>query len=387
MEKRLKEIFARKAEIRSLLESGKECDLTAIQKELEGLETEERSIQERQEVANKINTGEIGGKIIQKPIEETRSEDVSDTIEYRRAFMDYVLKGKEIQPELRANAVTATTDIGAAIPTTILNTIIEKIEAAGMILPLVTRTAYKGGLSIPTSSVKPIATWVSEGKGSDKQKKGTDKVVFAYHKLRCAVAVTLESDTMALSAFEATLINNVTNAMIKSIEQAIISGDGNGKPSGILNETPVSEQKIETATCKYKDLTDAEGALPLEYETGAVWVMTKKTFMTLIGETDTAGQPIARVNTGINGKPERVLLGRQVVLCNYIDSFTDALKAGKPFAFLFDFSDYVLNTNYNMAIKKYEDNETDDLVTKAVMLVDGKVVDKNSLVVLVKKAA
>lgn len=40
-----------------------------------------------------------------------------------------------------------------------------------MILPLVTRTAYKTGLSIPTSNVKPEATWVAEGAGSDKQKR------------------------------------------------------------------------------------------------------------------------------------------------------------------------------------------------------------------------
>ncbi|HBC92604.1 MAG TPA: phage major capsid protein, partial [Pelotomaculum sp.] len=48
---------------------------------------------------------------------------------------------------------------------------------------------------------------------------------------------------------------------------------------------------------------------------------------------------------------------------------------------------YVLNTNLQMTIKKYEDNDTDDQVTKAIMLVDGKVVDKNSLVTLVKKAS
>ncbi|PEP79428.1 phage major capsid family protein, partial [Bacillus toyonensis] len=51
------------------------------------------------------------------------------------------------------------------------------------------------------------------------------------------------------------------------------------------------------------------------------------------------------------------------------------------------YKDYILNTNYQMGVKKYEDNETDDLVTKAIMIVDGKVVDNNSLVVLKKAAA
>ena len=385
MEKRLKEIFARKVEIRKALQENQEVNLDEIQSELAALEAEERNIQAKLEIAEKINTGEIRGTVIEKPNQAASERSLgTDSVEYRKAFMDYVLKGKEIPVELRADAVTTTTDAGAMIPETVLNKIIEKMEASGMILPLVTRTAYKGGLSIPTSSVKPVATWVAEGTGSTKQKKPVDgSVIFAYHKLRCAVAVTLETDTMALSAFEATLINNITEAMVKAIEQAIISGTGTGTPKGILKETPADGQAID-GTPSYASLVAAEAALPLEYENGAVWVMTKKTFMAFIGETDDMGQPIARVNYGISGKPERILLGRPVVLCNYIDSYSIGLADETPWAFLFNFSDYVLNTNYNMTIKKYEDNDTDDLVTKAIMIADGKVVDNNSLVVLKK---
>jgi len=108
--------------------------------------------------------------------------------------------------------------------------------------------------------------------------------------------------------------------------------------------------------------------------------------MQYYGLTDTNGQPIGRVNYGISGKPERSLLGRTVVCCDYVTSFDTSVSVGTKFAFLFNFKDYVLNTNYNMGIKKYEDNETDDMVTKAVMLVDGKAVDINSLVTLAKKA-
>jgi HK97 family phage major capsid protein len=216
-----------------------------------------------------------------------------------------------------------------------------------------------------------------------KQKKTTGSITFNYYKLRCAVAVSLEVDTMALPIFESTLINNVVEAMAKAIEQAIISGTGTGQPKGILTETPVTGQALTITALDYDNLIEAEAALPLEYEANAIWVMTKKTFMGYVGLTDADGQPIARTNYGISGKPERTLLGRSVVLCNYIDSFATA-STGEAFAFLFNFSDYVLNTNYQMGVKKYEDNETDDLVTKAIMVVDGKVIDLNSLVVLKK---
>jgi HK97 family phage major capsid protein len=114
--------------------------------------------------------------------EARADDDPYDTMEYRRAFMAHVLRGAPIPAEYRADAITKTTDVGSVIPTTTLNKIIEKLEAVGMILPLVTRTAYKGGLAIPTSSVKPVAKWVAEGKGSDKQKKGTGSITFSMKK-------------------------------------------------------------------------------------------------------------------------------------------------------------------------------------------------------------
>lgn len=49
--------------------------------------------------------------------------------------------------------------------------------------------------------------------------------------------------------------------------------------------------------------------------------------------------------------------------------------------------DYILNTNLNMTVKTYEDNNTDDKVTKAILLVDGRAVDVNSLVTITQASA
>lgn len=317
-------------------------------------------------------------------------EDVYDSKEYRIAFMNFVTGGKDLPAQYNANANTKTTDVGAVIPTTIMEKIIERMEAIGMILPLVTQTSYTGGLSIPTSTVKPVATWVAEGASSDRQKKTTGSITFAYHKLRCAISLTFEVTVVTLPIFEATFIRNVADSMVKAKEQAIISGDGSGKPKGILAETPPTGQTVEIAAAgkiTYDTLIDAEAALPLEYETGAVWFMTKKTFMKFVGMVDDQKQPIARVNNGINGNPERTLLGRQVILNNYMSSYADTVEADTVVAFLFRPEDYLLNANGTMYMKTYEDNDTDDQVTKAIELVDGKVVDKNSLVTIVKKSA
>lgn len=320
--------------------------------------------------------------------------DRYDTPEYKVAFMNYVLKGTQIPQELtNADANTKTSDVGAAIPTTTLQKIYERIESTGMILPRVTHTSYKGGVTVPTSSAKPTASWVAEGAGSDKQKKALGSITFAYHKLRCAISMSLEASIVTYPMFESQFVANVAEAMVKTEEQSVISGSGSGQPKGITKETVVTGQNIDiaaaTTALTYKDLTAAEAALPQAYDAGAVWCMTKKTFFEqIVGMVDSNGQPVARTNYGTNGKPVYSLFGREVVLVgDYLPSFAASVTADTIFAFIFDFKDYLWNENLGMTFRKYTDNATDDEVTVALALVDGKVVDKNSLVTLTKKKA
>lgn len=322
-------------------------------------------------------------------VEDREEKDFYDSVEYRKAFMNYVVNGTPIPQNLKnENGNTKTSDIGSVIAPTVIRRIIEKMETSGMILPLMTRTAYAAGVTVPTSSVKPEATWVAEGATSDKQKKTTGQIDIKGYKLRCAVSMSLESSVMSLEIFETVFIRNVSEAMVKALEKAAIDGSGSGQPKGVLKETAPSRQALEIAADAdptYEDLVAAEAALPLAYENGAVWNMTKKTFMKYVGMVDGNGQPIARVNYGIDGKPERTLLGRKAVLNEYMTSIDATLSADTVVAFLFDWSDYMLNTNYAMRVKTYEDNDTEDKITKAVMICDGKAIDINSLVTVTKK--
>ncbi len=376
--------------------------LRALQTEIEAIDEEIRSLQamidelpdeggegdegttERTAAVN----GEIPGIVVSgaKAQEKRKSAD-EEEMEYRKAFRDFVLRGTPIPVELRDNENTLTTDVSSAVPTVLVNRIVEKLESVGKILNLVTKTAFKAGIKIPTSSVKPVATWVNEGASSDRQKKTTSYIGFTNYKLRCEISMSMEVGTMAISAFENAFVKQVTEAMVKAIEAKIVStADGTTGMKGILAETPATGQALTAKKLSFELLCEAEGALPEEYEGDAVWCMSKKTFMSLVGMTDAEGQPIARINYGLGGKPERYLNGRPVVTCNNVDTFTSTLTAGKIFAFIFNFADYAVNTVYDMGIQRKQDWDTEDLLTKAVMSVDGKVIDKNSLVTITKSA-
>lgn len=318
--------------------------------------------------------------------------DGASSMEYRKAFQAFVATGKK-SPELRAS--TKTSDISAAVPTNLLNQILEKFEQLGVIYNLVTKTSYPVGQTIPVDGVKPTATWVAEGAGSTPVSKTTSgTVTFSHYKLRCEVRMTEEVAQMALSAFEALFVKQVSEAMLRAIEGAIVSGNGTSQPKGILTETAPEGQAIKIAAgasnkITYQTLCDAEAAVPVQYEATAKWCMTKKTFMKFVGMTDSAGQPIARVNYGISGKPERTLLGRDVVLYvpqagSKLGNYEDAATSDILFAFICDFGDYVLNTNYDLGIASARDWDTEDHKTKAVAAYDGKLIMTDSLVTLTK---
>ena len=330
-----------------------------------------------------IKTQNVSGQVAGN-IGNVSDDNFTNSVEYRTAFMNNVMRGAAMPKFQNTDQNTLTTDVGTVIPEVLVSKIIAKAETVGQIYAKVTKTHYKGGVTIPTQNVKPVASWVAEGQGSNKQKTTTGSITFTWHKLRCAISMSLETETMTLDIFESTFVAQVSEAMIKAIEEAIFNGNGTSQPKGILKETPEEGKALSVANgskIDYEFLLKCEAAVDEEYDNGAEWYMSKKTFYEdVLSITDQAGQPIARVNVGINGKPEQTILGRKVNFTNYLPKFESNPSASKVFGFIFNMSDYVLNENLAITVKQYEDNDTDDKITKAVMLTDGKCIQTYSLV-------
>lgn len=392
---------------KQLIESDNKEERAAIGETLKALAAEiadvEEMLKDIDEPAPAADEGDDGQRKQFKPVAtmgmrgtvKSDDDDIYSSIAYRKAFQQYMIGGN-MSEEFRASTKTTDTNVSTVIPTNLVNKILEKFEQLGVIYNLVTKTSFPVGQTIPVDGVKPTATWIAEGAGSTPQSKTLGAAItFTHFKLRCEIRYTEEVATMALPMFEALFIKQVSEAMLRAIEGAIVDGDGTSKPKGILTETAPEGQALTIAAgatnkLTYKVLCDAEAAIPVQYEGTAKWCMTKKTFMQFVGMTDSQGQPIARVNYGINGKPERSLLGRDVViyvpqagskLGNYEDANT---SANILFAFICDFGDYVLNENYNLGISHAKDWDNEDHKTKAVLACDGKMIVTDSLVTLTK---
>ena len=398
LRKRLQEIEARKAEIRDLLENDEKADLDTLEKELKELADEEKELRQRLDVAASIEAGAapearvVDSTPMQKAVVEPRAVDRYDTMEYRRAFMEYVTRGvKNDILEFRQDETTLPGDIGAVIPTTILNRIVEKMEEVGRIWSRVTKTSVQGGLEIPVSTVKPTAVWLAAGEVADKQKKTVNATIsFSYHKLQVRVAVELVASVVALPIFEQTIADNIAEAMVKALDKAIISGTGTGQPLGIVNHNVPSARIVSLAPSEFGQYTTWPAVfakVPRPYRSGVVLILNDADWHKhIVGMVDSTGQPVARVNYGLDGSIEERFLGREVIAVEDLLPSIDEASVGDVVGILVRLEDYMVNSNMAITYRRYFDENTDEWISKATMIADGKLADPNGVVLIKKKA-
>lgn len=351
-------------------------------------------------------TGEIpgivtAGRQMQSPVTtrsvtnspEDRTENPTATPEYRQAFMTYAQTG-EMSQELRANAVTTSGDVAAMIPVTIVNEVIKKLEAYGQVYNRVRKLSIKGGVKVPISAVKPVATWIGESAVSDRQKLDTSTgVTFTYFGLECRIATSLLADTVSLTGFESLVVNLMVEAMIKAMEIAVVSGAGTNGPLGVTKDTRVPTGNVVTMAAADMGKWDAWkkkvfAKMPIRYKAGAVFITSSQTFEGYIdGMVDDNGQPIGRVNYGITDGPQGRFAGKEVIEVedDVIAAYDDA-AAGDVIAILMDLKNYAVNSNMQMTLYRYFDHETNQWVDKAILIADGKLLDPHG-VIIIKKGA
>lgn len=312
-------------------------------------------------------------------------EDMYSSMEYRKAFKDYILKGTPIPEKFaskRAAGVTLAEDIGAVIPTTILNKIIEDITEEGEIFSRVTKTSYPAGVQIPISEVNITASWINDGAVSGEQKAKMDaNILFAYNMLEARVPISLLAQTVSLPVFETTVMKQIKKAMMRAIEEAIISGTGSGQPKGITKYDDLpAEQVVEMDTNTagtVKAWATVEAAIPTAYDKKLIYIMHKSTWeMYLNGMTDSTGQKIGIGK--INEKGQKSINGREVLLVDYLPTLQKA-ETGNIFAIVCDLGQYMLNSNLEMYYSKYYDQKENKYVHKAIAIVDGQMaIGKNT---------
>lgn len=314
--------------------------------------------------------------------EETRS-----TIEYRKQFMDFVQRGvKGDLLQFREDSHTSTTTATTVIPTTVMEEIIKESKISGNVLSKVRKMNVKGGVKFSTLAAIPTASWIDEDTPSDRQKLDTGSVTFSYYGLEVKIAQSLLSEYVSIDAFEKEFAILAVEAMTNAKEVAVFNGSGSGQPTGIFKTSGVNVVVLKEAELgKYNKVVEAAGKLPVGYRTGAEWFMASATWDMIVGMVDNNGQPVARVNYGLDGMTQ-TFLGYPVNLVEVdrIKDFASATAGTDYFAVLGNMKYYAINSNGNLGVYKYRDEDKNQDITKALEFCDGKVLNAKAFLVLKK---
>lgn len=403
---RLAEIETRRAQIRSEAQAeGVTMErLNQLNEEVDSLNTERRSlIEQRVALLAEANNG--SEPVVRNESENRSEEDPYNTIEYRRAFMRYVRTGVRAGVLQRTDASTTASEIsGVIVPTVITDRLFTKDSVAGSIFARVTKTSYPAGISVPKLNLAAQLTWCAENSKPDRDEVTTGTVTFAGYKGQIRISVSLEANTRALEGFEAAIVDAINKACLRGIDKAIVAGSGSNAPTGIL--TAMSGGAVYSSTgCNAHTLNDATvsdhsewvslfAEIPADKESTCTLHINKKDwYKYIIGMKDENGRVVAFDRTGIDGKPVPVFMGMQVVLMedqgmSAFDAITGSSTKSKTTAFAYFFcdEDYVWNSNMSLTLKTYIDEDTDEVIRKATIIADGKVVDNKSLVIVCRGA-
>lgn len=384
------------AEVRSINDQIADIneDLQDIQEELDAIAEEERSanppaatdpVPANAQLVNGNIRGAFPQTTGQEP--ETRDQDPLESMEYRRAFRDYVVSGTPIPANLRAGDAISTADTGAAIPLTIMNEVINTVRLRyGNLYSKVRKISVQGGVEYPIGALRAKFRWINESTVSPRQKLDKlGKVSFGYNTAEIRISQTFLSRIVTLSAFEAEIARVIAIAYLEAMDQGIVNGSGDASMLGILNDPRVINTVVMTAAdmgnwTKWRKNFFAK--LPLGYRAGEFIFAASTVDAYLETMADSNNNPIFRqatgleVNDGDAQNPNGRFFGRNIALVeeDIIPDF-DTANQNDVIGIFWQPEEYAINENFGFTMRRYFDEETNEWVDKALVVVDGKVLN------------
>lgn len=327
--------------------------------------------------------------------EQRDSVDPHDTLEYRQAFMKYVQTGKL---EGRAGEAISTADTGAAIPLTIMNEVINTVRKRyGNLYNKVRKMNVKGGVEFPIGALQATFKWIGESTVSPRQKLAPlGKVSFQYYTAEIRIAQSFLASIVTLDAFEAKIAEVIAIAYLQAMDQGIVNGTGDGQMLGILNDPRVTNFVTMTAA----DMNNWTAwrkkffsKLPLGYRAGEFIFPLSTVENYLETMADANNNPVFRqatgleVNDGDSRNPNGRFFGREISLVepDILPDF-DTASANDVIGIFWQPDEYAINENFGFTMRRYFDEETNEWVDKALVVVDGKVLNPTGYY-LIKKGA
>ena len=309
------------------------------------------------------------------------------TDEYRQNFWD-MMRSKTPMPQV-VNALQIGTDSegGYLVPDEYERTLVEALEEENVFRQLakVIRTS-SGGRKIPVVATNGTASWIDEEGAYLESDDSFGQVSIGAYKVGTMIKVSEELLNDSVFDLEAYISREFARRIGAKEEEAFFTGDGSGKPLGVLAATGGAETGVTAASATAitaDELIDLFYSLKAPYRRNAVWVLNDSTIKAIRKLKDNQGQYLWQPSLTA-GAPD-LLLGKPVRTSAYMP----AIAADAKTVAFGDFSYYWIADRQGRSFKRLNElyAATGQVGFLASQRVDGKLVLPEAIKVLAQKSA
>lgn len=357
-----------------------EQEITDLGKEISRMERLEALDAQMKKPVNQPLTGKpMSGRTIE------RIGRASD--EYRTSFWD-MMRSKAPLPSV-VNALQEGTDSegGYLVPDEYERTLVEALGEENMFRQLakVIRTS-SGDRKIPVVATKGTASWIDEEGAYTESDDSFGQVSIGAYKVGTMIKVSEELLNDSVFDLESYIAKEFARRIGAKEEEAFFTGDGSGKPLGILAATGGAETGVTAASSTAvtaDELMDLFYSLKSPYRKKAVWVLNDSTIKAVRKLKDSTGQYLWQPSL-VAGTPD-TLLGRPMKTSAYMP----VIAAGAKTIAFGDFSYYWIADRQGRSFKRLNElyAANGQVGFLGFQRVDGKLVLSEAVKVLAQKAS
>ena len=361
-----------------------EQEITDLGKEIARLERQEALDAELNRPVNRPLTGKPGGRADADDGEDKTGRASDD---YRKNFWN-AMRSKAPMPAV-TNALQVGTDSegGYLVPDEYERTLVEALEEENIFRQMakVIKTS-SGDRKIPVVASKGTASWIDEEGAYPESDDSFGQVSIGAYKLGTMIKVSEELLNYSVFDLQSYISREFARRIGAKEEEAFFTGDGKGKPLGVLAATGGAETGVTAASATAvtaDELMDLYYSLKSPYRKKSVWVLNDSTIKAIRKLKDNNGQYLWQPSLTA-GAPD-MILGRPIKTSAYMP----AIAAGAKTIAFGDFSYYWIADRQGRSFKRLNElfAATGQVGFLASQRVDGKMILAEAVKVLVQKAA
>ena len=361
-----------------------EQEITDLGKEIARLERQEALDAELNRPVNKPLTGKPGGKADADGGEDKTGRASDD---YRKNFWN-AMRSKAPMPAV-TNALQIGTDSegGYLVPDEYERTLVEALEEENIFRQMakVIKTS-SGDRKIPVVASKGTASWIDEEGAFPESDDSFGQVSIGAYKLGTLIKVSEELLNDSVFDLQSYISREFARRIGAKEEEAFFTGDGKGKPLGVLAATGGAETGVTAASATAvtaDELMDLYYSLKSPYRKKSMWVLNDSTIKAIRKLKDNNGQYLWQPSLTA-GTPD-MILGRPIKTSAYMP----AMAAGAKTIAFGDFSYYWIADRQGRSFKRLNElfAATGQVGFLASQRVDGKMILAEAVKVLEQKGA